>query len=81
MRWRSAATAWRRPTAGDIVIVSPAASVRRGDRVVVKTAAGEVMVKELARRTARKVDLRSLNPEHAGRALATRDIAWLSRIV
>ncbi len=66
---------------GDIVIVSPAASVRRGDRVVVKTAAGEVMVKELARRTARKVDLRSLNPEHAGRALATRDIAWLSRIV
>ena len=66
---------------GDIVIVSPAASVRRGDRVVVKTGAGEIMVKELARRTARKVDLRSLNPAHAGRALAARDIAWLSRIV
>lgn len=66
---------------GDIVIVSPAASVRRGDRVVVKTAAGEIMVKELARRTARKVELDSLNPEHPGRALAARDIAWLSRIV
>src|SRR5947208_7533227 len=32
---------------GDVIIVSPAAPVRRGDRVVVKTKNGEVMVKEL----------------------------------
>ncbi|MFM8615276.1 MAG: helix-turn-helix transcriptional regulator, partial [Alphaproteobacteria bacterium] len=34
---------------GDVVIVSPAAPVRRGDRVVVRTRRGEVMAKELRR--------------------------------
>ena len=38
---------------GDVIIVSPAAPVRRGDRVVVKTKDGEVMVKELKRQTAK----------------------------
>src|SRR6478735_2510325 len=32
---------------GDVIIVSPAAPIRRNDRVVVKTRGGEVMVKEL----------------------------------
>src|SRR3954470_13641158 len=38
---------------GDIIVVSPGAQIRKGDRVVVKTRAGEVMVKELKRRTSR----------------------------
>ena len=38
---------------GTIILISPAASIRRGDRVVVKTRGGEVMVKELKRRTAK----------------------------
>ena len=42
---------------GDVIIVSPAAPVRRGDRVVVKTKNGEVMVKELKRKTAKQVEL------------------------
>ena len=42
---------------GDVIIVSPAASMRRGDRVAVKTRDGEVMVKELKRRTAERVEL------------------------
>src|SRR5579872_4419678 len=37
---------------GDIVIVSPAAPIRRGDRVVVRTRRGEVMAKQLQRRSA-----------------------------
>ena len=49
---------------GDMVIVSPAAPIRRGDRVVVRTTSGEVMAKQLARRSARRVELKSLNPEH-----------------
>ena len=36
---------------GDVILVSPSAPVRRGDRVVVKTRDGEVMAKELKRRT------------------------------
>ncbi len=34
---------------GDTIIVSPAAGIRRGDRVVVKTRDGEIMAKDLAR--------------------------------
>lgn len=66
---------------GDRLVVSPAANVRRGDRVVVKTRDGEVMVKELLRRTARKIELKSLNPEHPERALAASDVEWIARIV
>ena len=49
---------------GDLVIVSPAAPIRRGDRVVVRTLRGEVMAKQLARRSARRIELHSLNPAH-----------------
>ena len=40
---------------GDVLIVEPGATIRKGDRVVVKTTAGEVMAKVLSRRT-RRVD-------------------------
>ena len=66
---------------GDVIVVSPAAPVRRGDRVVVKTRDGEVMVKELKRRTSKTVELRSLNPAHKERALSVRDVVWIARIV
>ena len=66
---------------GTVIIVSPAASIRRGDRVVVKTQDGEVMVKELKRRTAKSIELRSINPAHAERTLPLRDVLWIARIV
>jgi phage repressor protein C with HTH and peptisase S24 domain len=66
---------------GDIVIVSPGTAIRRGDRVVVKTSDGEVIVKELKRRTARHLELQSLNPAHADRMLDADDVAWIARIV
>lgn len=66
---------------GDTIIVSPGASVRRGDRVVVKTREGEVMAKVLMRQTARRIDLESLNPEHEHRSLDIAEVAWISRIV
>jgi len=66
---------------GDIIVVSPAAPVRRGDRVVVKTRSGEVMVKELRRKTSKSVELKSLNSEHRDRTLPMSDILWIARIV
>ena len=66
---------------GDMVIVSPAAPIRRGDRVVVRTVAGEVMAKQLNRRSARRVELKSLNPEHRDYSFDLREIAWIHRIV
>jgi phage repressor protein C with HTH and peptisase S24 domain len=49
--------------------------------VVVKTKAGEVMVKELKRRTAKTLELQSLNPNHVDRTLAAADVEWIARIV
>src|SRR5215217_7288794 len=66
---------------GDIVVVSPAAPVRRGDRVVVRTAKGEVMAKELKRQSAKRIDLRSLNPAHPDRGFDLPEIAWMHRII
>ena len=66
---------------GDIIVVSPGTPIRRGDRVVVKTTGGEVMVKELKRRTAKTLELQSLNPNHVDRTLAAADVAWIARIV
>jgi phage repressor protein C with HTH and peptisase S24 domain len=66
---------------GDIILVSPGTPIRRGDRVVVKTRAGEVMVKELKRRTAKALELQSLNPGHVDRTLAAADVEWIARIV
>jgi phage repressor protein C with HTH and peptisase S24 domain len=66
---------------GDVIVVSPGTPIRRGDRVVVKTVAGEVMVKELRRRTAKTLELQSLNPNHPDRTLAATDVEWIARIV
>jgi len=66
---------------GTILIVSPNASIRRGDRVVVKTKDGKVMVRELKRRTSKIIELRSLDSESAERAVPLRDVLWLQRIV
>ncbi len=66
---------------GDVIVVSPGTPIRRGDRVVVKTTGGEVMVKELKRRTAKTLELQSLNPNHVDRTLAAADVAWIARIV
>ncbi|MDH3579321.1 MAG: helix-turn-helix transcriptional regulator [Hyphomicrobiales bacterium] len=66
---------------GDIIVVSPAAGVRRGDRVVVRLSDGEVMARILARRTAKTVELGPLNPEHAALILPVDRIGWMARIV
>ena len=67
--------------AGDVIVVSPAATVRKGDRVVVKTKDGEVMVKELKRKTVKQIELKSLNAEHRDRTLSMHDVVWIARIV
>jgi phage repressor protein C with HTH and peptisase S24 domain len=67
--------------AGDVVIVQPGGAVRRGDRVVVRTRAGEVMAKLLGRRNEQTVELISLNPAHKPRELPAADIDWIARIL
>ena len=46
-----------------------------------KTKKGEVIVKQLTRRTAKQIELQSLNADHPDRTLATADVLWVARIV
>jgi phage repressor protein C with HTH and peptisase S24 domain len=66
---------------GTHLIVSPAAPLRRGDRVIAKTRAGDVLVKELKRKTARTVELKSLVPNEPDRMLTTEEVLWVARVV
>jgi phage repressor protein C with HTH and peptisase S24 domain len=66
---------------GDVIIVSRLAPVRKGDRVVVRTHDGEVMAKELKRRTGKNLELRSLNPDHADRTVPVAEVDWVARIM
>jgi phage repressor protein C with HTH and peptisase S24 domain len=66
---------------GTIIIVSPAAPIRRGDRVVVNTKAGEVMAKELKRKTAKTLELKSFHSDTDDRILAAEEVLWIARII
>lgn len=66
---------------GDIILVSPSAPLRRGDRVVVCTKAGEVLTKALKRKTAKAIELTSFDGVGADRTVAVAEIAWIGRIL
>jgi phage repressor protein C with HTH and peptisase S24 domain len=67
--------------AGNLLIVSPAAPIRRGDRVVIKSRKGDVAVRELVRRTGKRIELRSLNAAREDRAYAPDELRWMARII
>lgn len=66
---------------GDKIIVSPAARVRVGDRVVAKTQDGEILAKLLTRQSAELVELTSLNTAYPSRVLAPEEIVFMARII
>ena len=57
------------------------ARIRRGDRVVIRTNKGEVMAKQLTRRSARRVELKSLNPAHPDYSFDLTEVAWVHRVI
>ena len=66
---------------GDVIVVSPNSTVRRGDRVVARLADGEVMVKILARRTPEECEFHSFNPDYPPRVVPAREVLWIARIL
>ncbi|QAU49638.1 S24 family peptidase [Bradyrhizobium guangzhouense] len=66
---------------GDVILVSPGAPVRKGDRVMVKTKAGDVLVATLKRRTAKVLELQPLDAAFEQLTMAAGDVAWVARIV
>lgn len=66
---------------GDRLLVSPSQEPRKGDRVVARTNAGEVLVRELGRVTARTLELVALGSAGEPRLLSRDEVAWVARIV
>jgi phage repressor protein C with HTH and peptisase S24 domain len=62
-------------------VVSPAATVRKDDRVLVKTTDGQITVREFKRRTPKVIELHALTKAQKDETLATRDVMWIARIV
>ncbi|HKU08073.1 MAG TPA: helix-turn-helix transcriptional regulator [Bradyrhizobium sp.] len=65
---------------GDVIVVAPGTPIRRGDRVVVKTVEGEVLIRELKRRSAKAMELAALDANGPDRALAPDEVEWIARI-
>ncbi len=66
---------------GDLVVASPSEKMRRGDRVVLRTKKGEVMIKQLGRESVQKIELISLNAGFDAVTQPRREIDWIYRIV
>ena len=66
---------------GELLIVSPHAPARPGDRVAAKTLEGELLIAELKDQNARTLELKPLDGGASDRVLAREEIAWMSRII
>ncbi|MBM6592938.1 S24 family peptidase [Microvirga pudoricolor] len=65
---------------GNVLIVSPAASPGRGDRVVIRRTGGGLLAGEFVRRSAESVDV-TASPGADEQAVPAGDIAWIARVM
>jgi phage repressor protein C with HTH and peptisase S24 domain len=66
---------------GDLLIVSPGASIRRHDRVLLKPRNDEMVAGQLLRRTAQRLELAPFAQGREARRFAIGEVGWLARIV
>jgi len=66
---------------GDVLIVSPTAGLRKGDRVLLRTTDGAVTARQLVRKTVRSVELKALTDADEEAGLPVGDVAWMARIM
>ncbi|KLN59426.1 DNA-binding protein [Kiloniella spongiae] len=66
---------------GDLLIVSPNADLRRGDRIALMTINHEILIKELVRNSPLKAELKGLAASHQNTTIMTQDIIWIARIL
>jgi phage repressor protein C with HTH and peptisase S24 domain len=66
---------------GDLIIASPEAEVRRGDRIVVGAASGAVLLRRVGRQEAEGLYLESPIDASSGTFLKNSEIRWIARVV
>jgi len=65
---------------GDLVVVAPSAEVNAGDRILLRSLQGELLIAELQDNVGGTLRIKSLSREHAVRELPTAQVQWASRI-
>lgn len=65
---------------GDFVVVSPSAEVQAGDRVLLRSLQGELLIAELLEKAGDRLRIKSLSREHVVRDLPAAQVQWFSRI-
>lgn len=66
---------------GTVLVVSPRAETRRGDRVVVGRVSGGVICRTLQRKTLTRIELSGFGHAADELSLDVHDIAWMHRII
>jgi len=66
---------------GDILIVSPAAATRKGDRILVRTMDGEIGAWELKRRSATALEVKALAGDQEEQTIPLSEVSWCARIM
>jgi phage repressor protein C with HTH and peptisase S24 domain len=66
---------------GDVVVVSPSAEIRRGDRVVLQGGDGSVRIRKVGRQDADGVLLEPVAGAGSGEYVASADTRWIARIL
>ncbi|HEX2138057.1 MAG TPA: helix-turn-helix transcriptional regulator [Microvirga sp.] len=66
---------------GDILVLSPTASARKGDRIVVRTRSGDLLARELKRRTAKSLELSPLDHNGPDQIMPMDEVEWIARVM
>jgi len=66
---------------GTVLVMSPNASIRRHDRVLLCMADGQIHVRELIRQTAHRMDLAQVTLPDEVETIMASDAIWMTRIV
>ena len=67
--------------AGDVMVVSPRAEIRQGDRVVIKQSEGPLLVGHLLRQGVRRVRIALIDGAELIVSVPTAKIDWIARII
>jgi phage repressor protein C with HTH and peptisase S24 domain len=66
---------------GDVLILSPTAPIRKGDRVVVRLRNGEITAGELKRRLVKSLEIHPLARAGEERTIPMEDVHWTARVM
>jgi phage repressor protein C with HTH and peptisase S24 domain len=66
---------------GDVLVVSPTAATRKGDRVVVGLKNGDLLARELNRRTAKTLDVAPAPGMDEEQNLLLEEVSWVARVL